>query len=62
LSLHPTMTNGELVATMQALKEIQLNHKAWQEDYTYSKGNNEFIHKSGESANSSLVSQWFSLR
>lgn len=62
LSLHPTMTNEELVTTMQALKEIQSNHEAWQNDYTYNKCNNEFIHKSGESANSPLVSQWFSLR
>lgn len=47
LSLHPTMTDGELRFTLDAIRQIAINHKEWAEDYSYNKHTNEFryIHK-----------------
>ena len=46
LSLHPTMTDGELNLTVNALREIVANHKEWSQDYYHSPETNEFFHKS----------------
>jgi selenocysteine lyase/cysteine desulfurase len=60
LSLHPTMTNGELYVVCDALKEIQKNYKDWKEDYVYNSHTNEFYHKDGQK-NTVDVNEWFAL-
>lgn len=62
LSLHPTMTNAELLTTMKALREIQANYKEWEKDYQYNNRFNEFSHKSEKNLNTASVPAWFSLR
>ncbi len=62
LSLHPTMTDDELDQIIQALREIQLNHKEWSEDYIYDKHKNEFSHKSENSILNNRVQDWFNLQ
>ncbi|MCX6281561.1 MAG: aminotransferase class V-fold PLP-dependent enzyme [Bacteroidetes bacterium] len=42
LSLHPTMTDQEVVYIADALRQISKNHKEWSNDYTYNKHTNEF--------------------
>ena len=42
LSLHPTMTDEEVVYIADALRKISKNHKEWSKDYTYNKHTNEF--------------------
>ena len=42
LSLHPTMTDHEVVYIADALRQISRNHKEWSNDYTYNKHTNEF--------------------
>ena len=42
LSLHPTMTNKELLFICNSLKEITHNWKDWQLEYRYNAKNNEF--------------------
>ena len=42
LSLHPTMTDQEVVYIADALRQISRNHKEWSNDYTYNKHTNEF--------------------
>ncbi len=45
LSLHPTMTNYELLFIIDALNQISENYDQWEKDYIYSKKTNEFTHK-----------------
>ncbi|MCX7876617.1 MAG: aminotransferase class V-fold PLP-dependent enzyme [Melioribacteraceae bacterium] len=45
LSLHPTMTNDELLFVLNAIDEIINNIKSWKHDYIYSKKTNEYHHK-----------------
>jgi len=61
LSLHPTMTNKELYFTIDAIKQVQQNHKTWGDDYIYKNTTNEFRHKSEPKDKTVLVQDWFSL-
>ncbi len=62
LSLHPTMTNDELLLILDALNEIQANHEEWQKDYVYNKHTNEFKHISGDKHIDERVASWFELK
>ena len=46
LSLHPTMRDDDVLYIIDALKQIQRNHLAWKESYTYNKSTNEFRYNS----------------
>lgn len=61
LSLHPTMTNAELEYIINALAEIDQNHKKWGEDYAYNKQNNEFKHINDDCHISDRVNEWYRL-
>jgi selenocysteine lyase/cysteine desulfurase len=58
LSIHPTMKDEELLYIIDALKQIQRNHREWEKDYTYNKNTNEFryYHSVNDSIN---VESWF---
>lgn len=59
LSLHPTMTDAELLFITEAIGQIIDNIKSWEIDYIYNSKTNEFHHKS-EPENASLdVSGWY---
>lgn len=60
LSLHPTMTNADLLHVCNALKSIILNFKEWQKDYTYNACNNEFENLSLPDPLKEEVKNWFS--
>jgi selenocysteine lyase/cysteine desulfurase len=45
LSLHPTMTNDELLYIINAVKEAADNSDKLQKDYVYDKSTNEFHHR-----------------
>ncbi len=60
LSLHPTMTNEELLFICDAIDQTVTNVKEWQKDYIYDRHTNEYSHiKSKETG--SDYSHWFSL-
>lgn len=42
MSIHPTMTNGDVDYILGALEEIARKHKEWARDYTYNPISNEF--------------------
>jgi selenocysteine lyase/cysteine desulfurase len=44
LSLHPTMTNDELLFITDAIGQIMLNYKEWGKEYVYDNHTNEFRH------------------
>lgn len=60
LSLHPTMTDEELLHTLNAIKEIIENIDTWQKDYDYSPATNEFYHKANIDY-SKVIESWFEL-
>ncbi|HUX94852.1 MAG TPA: aminotransferase class V-fold PLP-dependent enzyme [Bacteroidales bacterium] len=59
LSLHPTMTNAELLFTIKAIKETIENAESWQKDYIYDSHTNEFHHKSISEKTDKKVLGWF---
>ena len=61
LSLHPTMTNDELMYILDAISQVQKNHKKWGDDYVYNRHINEFRHRAEPEDKTVLVSNWFDL-
>jgi selenocysteine lyase/cysteine desulfurase len=58
MSLHPTMTNDELLIIIDALKQIVENIHEWEKDYSYKPSTNEFYNKK-ENNLESVVNKWF---
>lgn len=58
-SLHPTMTDWELDALIDGVKQIAKHHKEWSKDYLYNKHTNEFRHKDEPEDKTQLVEPWF---
>jgi selenocysteine lyase/cysteine desulfurase len=61
LSLHPTMTNDELIYITNAIRQVQKNHKKWGEDYLYNRHINEFRHQNEPEDKTIVVKEWFDL-
>ncbi len=61
LSLHPTMTDGELCLITDAIRQIQEQHEKWAQDYVYNKHTNEFRYKY-EITDQLTAESWFSLQ
>jgi selenocysteine lyase/cysteine desulfurase len=59
LSLHPTMTSGELLFITNAIAEIARNADEWSKDYIYDRHTNEFNHRSFSEINASDHYGWF---
>ena len=59
MSLHPTMTNDDLLFCIDAIKEIIKNAEVWGKDYTYNSHTNEFINKLSGDGDRLLVENWF---
>jgi len=61
LSLHPTMTNDELLFIIDAIKQTAEKADEWGKDYLYDSHTNEFSHKRSHKKQSHDLSQWFRL-
>lgn len=59
LSLHPIMTNDELLFICDAVQQISLNYQEWQKDYQYNQRNNEFESILYEETIEKKVKDWF---
>ena len=59
LSLHPTMTDEELLFVSKAIEQLIENIKEWEKDYIYNPKNNEFKHTSETSDKVEMVKHWF---
>jgi selenocysteine lyase/cysteine desulfurase len=62
LSLHPTMTAGELDSVLIAIGEISANATEWAKDYTYNRRTNEYTHRSDDGTNRERVISWFNFQ
>ena len=59
LSLHPTMTNDELLYITDAIKQVVTNAEYWKKDYSYESSTNEFCHIN---FSEKKQSHWFDIR
>ncbi len=62
LSIHPTMTDAELDAILDAIKEVSIHAHEWSEDYNYAIEVNEFFHKSKEKDLKAKIADWFEVK
>jgi selenocysteine lyase/cysteine desulfurase len=61
LSLHPTMTDNELLYITNAIKQTIENADGWQKDYCYDSHTNEFSHCNLQDKSNDIYSNWFTL-
>jgi hypothetical protein len=61
LSLHPTMTDDELLFILDAIKQTVENADKWKKDYLYDMATNEFIHREFPELSDSDFHRWFKL-
>jgi selenocysteine lyase/cysteine desulfurase len=61
LSLHPTMTNDELLFILDAIRQTVENAEKWKKDYCYDKQTNEFHHCRFSEKNDTDFSGWFTI-
>ena len=61
MSLHPTLTNSEVIYFTDAIREIIKNHVVWGKEYVYNKKENEFQNKAEMERVSKEVEGWFDL-
>jgi selenocysteine lyase/cysteine desulfurase len=61
LSLHPTMTNDELLFITDAIRQVQKNHSVWGKENTYNNKTNEFRHFNEPADKTELINSWFNL-
>jgi len=59
MSIHPTITNAEVLYVCDSIKQVAENHKKWAEDYNYKAAKNEFVHKSAQPIEIDIVNNWF---
>jgi len=61
VSLHPTMTDEELKYIIDAVRQIALHYKEWEQDYTYDQRTNEFYHKTFQPQHETRLKEWFDI-
>jgi len=61
LSLHPTMTNDDLLFIVDSIRQIAENGEEWSKDYCYDRHTNEFHHKMTQEKSLYDLSEWFKL-
>jgi selenocysteine lyase/cysteine desulfurase len=59
MSIHPTMTNDEVVEICEAIESLAQNHREWALDYAYNVKSNEFSHKTFADDTKRIVAGWF---
>lgn len=61
MSIHPTMTNNEIIFICDAIKEVASNYKTLEKDYVYNSAKNEYIHKGDLEIEKDIIKDWFKL-
>jgi hypothetical protein len=61
MSVHPTMTNEEVIFIIDAIEQVALRYSEWKEDYKYDEQTNEYEYSSFEDTSGDLVQKWFQL-
>lgn len=58
MSIHPTMSNGELRYICASIRKMAENKREWARDYHYNSVTNEFTHKDQPAFEKELVKKW----
>lgn len=45
MSIHPTITNDEVLYVCDSIEQVAKNYQKWSEDYRYDSQKNEYVHK-----------------
>jgi selenocysteine lyase/cysteine desulfurase len=61
MSIHPTMTDEEVLDICEAIELVVKNHKEWALDYAYDVKTNEFSHKTFVDETKLKVEKWFEI-
>jgi selenocysteine lyase/cysteine desulfurase len=61
LSLHPTMTDDELLFITDAIRQVAENAEEWGKEYGYNQHTNEFHHSGYTDKDLSVFYKWFEL-
>lgn len=61
LSIHPIMTNDEIIYICESIEQVCINHEEWSKDYTYDNLTNEFYFKGNYDYPKSLAQSWFNI-
>ena len=59
MSIHPTLTDKEVLFICESIKQVVENVSKWSNDYAYDAAKNEFTHKTAKSLEMDLVNNWF---
>ncbi len=59
MSIHPTITNKEMLYVCESIKQVAENIEEWRNDYQYDAIKNEFTHKTAQPIENELVNNWF---
>jgi len=59
MSIHPTITNEDVIFVCESIKQVAENHEEWSKDYTYNAIKNEYIHNTENPIEIELVNKWF---
>ena len=59
MSIHPTLTNDEVLYVCESIEQVAKNCDEWAKDYEYDAVKNEYIHKNAPSIEKNIVANWF---
>ncbi len=62
VSVHPIMSDEEILYITGAIKELAAKFRDWQDDYDYNLRTNEFKHKTAPETMQDTVKTWYELR
>jgi len=58
MSLHPTVTNGEIDYLLHAIREVAIHFPAWKDNYRYDLQTNDFTHIAERGELAAVVRRW----
>ncbi len=59
MSIHPTMTNEEVIFIMDSIETTAANFAEWSKDYQYHPDTNEYSFKGSQINEAVRVKKWF---
>lgn len=59
MSIHPVMTNEDVLFILDAIEQVALHYHEWKRDYLYDADTNEYHHRLFSDTATSMVNQWF---
>lgn len=59
MSVHPTMTDAEIVYILDAIEDVAGSFRKYQKHYHYNRFKNEFFHKNQNERHLQMIQSWF---